>query len=130
MKRKIFSILFIVLLLVLTGFGGLMLYRTIQKQSQPPVSMIIASDIHYLSPEYRGEYFKEPASYFDGKLTHYSPEYFDAFLSEVIKNRPLSAGKMVCILSFAVFGYIWEIPVVFAIVETVSDNEIVRYREQ
>lgn len=88
MKKKIFSILFIVLLLVLTGFGGLMLYRTIKKQSQPPVSMIIASDIHYLSPEYRGEYFKEPASYFDGKLTHYSPEYFDAFLSEVMEKKP------------------------------------------
>lgn len=51
-------------------------------------------------------------------------------LSEVIKNRPLSAGEMVCIFSFAVFGYIWEIPVVFAVVETVSDNKEVRDSEK
>ena len=88
MKKKFLWILLIALLLTFVGFGGLMLYRTIQKQAQPPVSMIIASDIHYLSPEYRGDYFKEPAAYFDGKLTHYSPEYLDAFLSEVMEKQP------------------------------------------
>lgn len=50
--------------------------------------MIIASDIHYLSPAYRGEHFKEPSAIFDGKLTHYSPEYFDAFLAEVTEKQP------------------------------------------
>ncbi|MBR3811452.1 MAG: metallophosphoesterase [Agathobacter sp.] len=88
MKKKFISILLIVLLLALIGFGGGILYRTIQKQTQSPISMIVASDIHYLSPEYRGEYFKEPSSYFDGKLTHYSPEYFEAFLSEVMEKKP------------------------------------------
>lgn len=87
MKKKVlWSVLLIFVLLAL--IGGLFLYRTIQKHSQEPVSMIIASDMHYLSPEYRGDYFKEPSAIFDGKLTHYSPEYFDAFLAEVTEKKP------------------------------------------
>ncbi len=88
MKKRIS--LFILLTLIGAGilFGGSLLYRNHQKYSQESVSMIIASDIHYLSPEYRGTYFKEPQAMFDGKLTHYSPEYFDAFLSEVIHKHP------------------------------------------
>ena len=88
MKKKILLIGAFGLLLGLILFGGHALFRTIQKQSQKPVSIIIASDIHYLSPEYRGEYFKEPSAIFDGKVIHYSPEYFDAFLAEVIDKHP------------------------------------------
>ena len=88
MKKKIFLILFMIITLVLLGIGGNWLTKRIHKQSQEPISMIIASDIHYLSPDYRGEYFKEPQSFFDGKLTHYSSEYFDAFLAEVIEKHP------------------------------------------
>lgn len=88
MKRKILLAGFILFLLLIVSFGGYYLYRNIQKQSQTPISMIIASDMHYLSPEYRGDYFKEPSAIFDGKLTHYSPEYFDAFLAEVIEKQP------------------------------------------
>lgn len=88
MKRKILfgglSLFAIVLILV----GGLHLSRIIRKQLQEPISMIIASDIHYLSPDYRGEYFKEPVSIFDGKVIHYSAEYFEAFLAEVIEKHP------------------------------------------
>ena len=39
-----------------------------KKHNQEPFSIIIATDIHYLSPDYRGEYFKEPQSIFDGKI--------------------------------------------------------------
>lgn len=67
--------------------SGIFLFHRYKKQTQEPVSIIIASDIHYLSPEYRGEYFKEPSAIFDGKLTHYSPEYFDAFLGEVTQKK-------------------------------------------
>lgn len=88
MKKKILLIGLLTLLIALVSFGGHYLYRNIQKQSQSPVSMIIASDTHYLSPEYRGEYFKEPSAIFDGKLTHYSPEYFEAFLAEVMEKQP------------------------------------------
>ena len=88
MKKKILIITLLTLSVIIAVFGFQHLYRTIQKQSQTPISMIIASDIHYLSPDYRGEYFKEPSAMFDGKLTHYSPEYFDAFLAEVIEKQP------------------------------------------
>lgn len=67
---------------------GRYLSINIQKHSQEPISMIIASDIHYLSPDYRGEYFKEPSAIFDGKVIHYSAEYFEAFLAEVIEKQP------------------------------------------
>lgn len=88
MKRKILFIGFFTLLIAFISFGGHYLYRNIQKQSQAPVSIVIASDTHYLSPTYRGEYFKEPLAMFDGKLIHYSPEYFDAFLAEVVEKHP------------------------------------------
>ncbi len=88
MKKKIITIGLLTLFVAVTMLAGIHLYRTIQKQSQTPISMIIASDIHYLSPDYRGDYFKEPSAIFDGKLTHYSPEYFDAFLAEVIEKHP------------------------------------------
>ncbi len=88
MKKRILSIIVLGITVVLVSLGGHYLYHHINRNLQEPISIIIASDIHYLSSEYRGEYFKEPASYFDGKLTHYSPEYFDAFLAEVIEKHP------------------------------------------
>lgn len=88
MKKRILFYCVLGVLSVLVTIGGRILHRNILKQTQEPISMIIASDIHYLSPDYRGEYFKEPSAMFDGKLVHYSSEYFDAFLSEVIEKHP------------------------------------------
>lgn len=88
MKKRILFTTILGILAALVMLGGQYFYRQLMRQSQEPVSMIIASDIHYLSPEYRGEYFKEPSAIFDGKLTHYSPEYFDAFLAEVVEKEP------------------------------------------
>lgn len=88
MKKRILFTAILGILAALVTLGGQYFYKHLMRQSQEPVSMIIASDIHYLSPEYRGEYFKEPSAIFDGKLTHYSPEYFDAFLSEVMEKKP------------------------------------------
>lgn len=88
MKRKLFLSIFIIFSIIILCTSGIYLLRQYKKQTQAPVSIIAASDIHYLSPEYRGEYFKEPSAMFDGKLTHYSPEYFDAFLAEVIQKQP------------------------------------------
>ena len=88
MKKKNLFIGLSILSITLILIGGYYIFRTIQKQSQEPISMIIASDIHYLSPNYRGEYFKEPSAISDGKLTHYSSEYFDAFLNEVVEKQP------------------------------------------
>ena len=88
MKRKILFYCILGILSVLIIIGGCLLHRNISKQTQKPVSIIIASDMHYLSPHYRGEYFKEPSAMFDGKLIHYSSEYFDAFLAEVTEKQP------------------------------------------
>lgn len=86
-KHFLFYCLFI-LLIILVTIGSFFLYKRISKQTQEPISIIVASDVHYLSPDYRGDYFKEPSALFDGKLIHYSSEYFDAFLSEVIEKHP------------------------------------------
>ena len=88
MKRHFSFYYLLILLSLLIIVGGPFLYKKISKQTQGPVSIIIASDVHYLAPDYRGEYFKEPSAMFDGKLVHYSNEYFDAFLSEVIEKHP------------------------------------------
>ena len=88
MKKKIYLSIFLLLGVIFLSIGGITLFRQYRKHSQPPISITIASDIHYLSPEYRGTYFKEPSALFDGKLIHYSPEYFDAFLAEVTQKNP------------------------------------------
>jgi len=88
MNKKIFCKISFVLTIVLIILGGGLWFQQYKKQSQPPISIIIASDMHYLSPDYRGEYFKEPNAMFDGKLIHYSNEYMDAFLEEVTKKQP------------------------------------------
>ena len=88
MKRKIILFLVITLGVLTLCISSIHLFHQYKKQTQSPTSIIVASDIHYLSPEYRGEYFKEPSALFDGKLTHYSPEYFDAFLAEIAQKKP------------------------------------------
>ena len=88
MKRKIFLSIYMLIGVIILFLMGMFLFHRYQKLNQEPVSIMIASDIHYLSPDYRGEYFKEPNGIFDGKLTHYSPEYFDAFLFEVLEKQP------------------------------------------
>ncbi|MBR2046709.1 MAG: metallophosphoesterase [Agathobacter sp.] len=86
-KKNLFKVLLIPAI-ALIAFGGHLFYKTYTKYSQPPVSIIIASDTHYLSHDYRGDYFKEPSGMFDGKVIHYSSDYFDAFLAEVIEKAP------------------------------------------
>lgn len=88
MKKKIYPSIILLLGVFILSFGGISLFHQYKKHSQPPISITIASDIHYLSPEYRGTYFKEPSAMFDGKLIHYSAEYFDAFLAEVTQKQP------------------------------------------
>lgn len=88
MKKRILSILLFVVILIFIAFGGKWLTGYIARVSQEPVSIIIASDIHYLAKEYTGNYFKAPFAGSDGKMTHYSGFYTDAFFSEVIKQKP------------------------------------------
>ncbi len=52
--------------------------------------VITASDLHYLAPELtdHGEYFRRVMENGDGKVTEYCVEITDAFLSEVIQQKP------------------------------------------
>lgn len=84
MKKKTLCYIILGFIATLIALGG----HYFTQRTQEPISMIIASDTHYLSPDYRGEYFKEPSAIFDGKVIHYSPEYFDAFLAEVLEKQP------------------------------------------
>lgn len=55
-----------------------------------PVSIIFATDTHYLSPELTdgGALFKEAVALGDGKLIEYSEEINEAFFAEVIEKQP------------------------------------------
>ena len=88
MNKKFLSKFFLALIAIFLIIGGKIFADYYAKYSQAPVHIIIASDTHYLAPEYRGDYFKEPNAMFDGKVIHYSSEYFDAFLTEVIEKHP------------------------------------------
>ena len=55
-----------------------------------PVSIYIATDLHYIAPELMGNgaYFREPTPQMDGKVVHFAPEITDAFLATVLKDKP------------------------------------------
>ncbi len=55
-----------------------------------PVSIYIATDLHYIAPELLGSgaHFREPTPQMDGKVVHFSPEITDAFLAEVLEAKP------------------------------------------
>lgn len=86
MKKYILLTLSLLMLLpIMTGCG--------RKKLDEPIELIIANDIHYISPtlvdytayDIVGEV--HPISR-DGKIVHYIPEITDAFLAEVIEKRP------------------------------------------
>lgn len=87
LTRKYIIIPILILTVILLAFG-MHIYRLHVKHSQEPISMLIATDMHFLASEYTGDYFYEPSSIYDGKLTHYSNEYFDAFLAKVLEEKP------------------------------------------
>lgn len=55
-----------------------------------PVTVILATDLHYLAPELTddGPFFTELIAAGDGKVVGYSPQLIDAFLAEVVEERP------------------------------------------
>ena len=88
LKKKIFLISIGILAVLLLMFLVLHSLRLHAKHTQKPITMMIATDMHVLASEYTGDYFYEPNALFDGKVTHYSNEYFDAFLAEVMEKKP------------------------------------------
>ncbi len=92
-KRKIIKVGILILasfLLLLLAMTGIKQYRLSQKHGQELIKMMIATDLHYLSPEYLKEdsIFHKPAADTDGKLVHYSETITDAFLAKVIEEKP------------------------------------------
>ncbi len=59
-------------------------------EEQPQVTLLVANDLHYLSPALLGDggFFSTPHSYFDGKPVHHSAAITDAFLHQVTQQRP------------------------------------------
>lgn len=55
-----------------------------------PVSIVFATDNHYLSPELTdgGQFFKDAVAQGDGKLVEYSQQINSAFFAEVIEKKP------------------------------------------
>lgn len=84
MFKKVFSIFTTISIMILcfTGCG--------KPEKDDPVSIIFATDTHYLSPELTdgGEYFKNAIAQGDGKVVEYSSEINDAFFAEVIEKNP------------------------------------------
>ena len=55
-----------------------------------PVTLFVATDLHYLAPELtdNGPYFQELIASADGKAMEYCEEIMDAFLGQVIEQKP------------------------------------------
>lgn len=84
MLKKILAVFTTVCIMILcfAGCG--------KPEKDDPVSIIFATDTHYLSPELTdgGEYFKNAIAQGDGKVVEYSSEINDAFFAEVIEKNP------------------------------------------
>lgn len=64
--------------------------KTAVKLGDKPLSLIVASDLHFLAPELTdgGAEFTETVDNADGKMTRYSEVVLDAFLEEVSLEKP------------------------------------------
>ncbi len=86
MKKTLSFLISILLLLPCLASCG-------RQKLDEPIELIIANDIHYISPtlvDYTAEDIVgevHPISR-DGKIVHYIPEITDAFLAEVIEKKP------------------------------------------
>lgn len=81
MKRL--SALLLAVIILLCGCGA-------RQTTAANFNIIVASDLHYIAPTLTdgGAFFKKLIDSADGKLTMYSEEITDAFLSEVIAAKP------------------------------------------
>ena len=69
---------------------SLLLMGSERVKAEANYRVITATDLHYLAPELtdHGEYFWRVMENADGKVTEYCEEITDAFLSEVIQEKP------------------------------------------
>ena len=64
--------------------------QEISYSSLEPLSLIIATDLHYLAPELtdHGSFFEQFIEDGDGKSMKYSNELVDAFVNQVVEQKP------------------------------------------
>lgn len=64
--------------------------ETLPEIKRTPPSIILATDVHHLSPEMKddGQALKKAVNKDDGKMIHYSDWILEAFLDEVIEQNP------------------------------------------
>lgn len=76
--------------LLCAALAGCAHSKTRSEQESASLTIVTATDLHYLSPELTdyGTGFMRMVSNGDGKLTQYAPEITDAFLEEVVRLRP------------------------------------------
>ncbi len=74
----------------MAGCSGQMINLSEAEEKAAPFKLIVATDLHYLSPELieRGGLFEEMLRTGDGKQTDYIGQLTDAFLEEVIEEKP------------------------------------------
>lgn len=84
MLKKILAVFTAVCIMILCFMG------CSKPEKDDPISIIFATDMHYLSPELTdgGEFFKNAVAQGDGKVVEYSSEINDAFFAEVIQKQP------------------------------------------
>ncbi len=80
----------IILAAILCAVIGYLFLSQSKESLQQPVTIYIASDMHYLSPELdtKEGFFSTPTANGDGKVIHYSPELTEAFLAQTIQEQP------------------------------------------
>lgn len=84
MLKKILAVFTAVCIMVLC-FAGCS-----KPEKDDPISIVFATDMHYLSPELTdgGVYFKNAIAQGDGKVIEYSSQINDAFFATVIEKKP------------------------------------------
>ncbi len=90
MKKKVIIGMSILVATLILAVCAIQQFRLYDKHNQEPVHMMLATDLHYLSPKYLREdsFFSKPSAEMDGKLVQYSAVITDAFLREVMEQKP------------------------------------------
>lgn len=81
---------FFLALLLLCAFTAAAGADQTENTEEPGMKFVIASDLHYIAPALtdHGAYFEQLVHNSDGKLMDYSEELVDAFLQEIITEKP------------------------------------------
>lgn len=90
-KRKPRALLLALFLVILTGAGLAFGYQSLKTDDEPDgIRIITATDLHYLSPRIndKGEALQKLAGKGDGKVLAYSGEIVEAFINQVIAEKP------------------------------------------